>query len=234
MIIKAIVLGVRDQGEDSKLMTVYSHELGKIEILVRGAKKVVSKLAQLAAGFFALMKLTVEPGKSHYHLLGGEVKKYFKAALSDYQKNVKVGSLLRTVDKMTKSEKPDDKIFDLLAKTLEKINSEPSKQLGMLGAAFTIKFLSLLGYKPEIKQCVVCRYDIKDEPSFFSSSRGGLICQKCSPKEANPTPVSAGTLDVLQKLLYKDLDFLLKQKFNPKDFSAAESIIGRFLEWQKQ
>jgi DNA repair protein RecO (recombination protein O) len=246
MIVSAIVLNVCDYRENDRIITCYTRELGKIEILVKSAKKINSKLAPLSSGLYSLVNLVIEPGKNFYHLIGGTIIKYYHHLIYDYEKNVQIGRILKTVDNIIKPAKPDDKIFDLLVKTLEKIDSAPKIKIENLIYAFLIKFLSFLGYRPEIKKCLICHQLLinnknmtynnfhdreKDYRLYFDFNKGGVICSKCLKKKEGQVEINFLILEILQNLLYQDLDFLIKKSFAVNDFKKAKNIIDKFLEW---
>lgn len=235
MNIQAVVLNVRDHREHDRIITCYSRELGKIEILVRSARKLPSKLAPLTSGLYALLNLVIEPGKNNYHLLGGETKKYYQKIFSDYKKITLTNQLLKITNKSIKTGKPNRVIYDLIIKTIEKIDKADVKGAKIFLPAFIIKFLSLLGYRPEIKKCLDCHKTIRAEDVYFSLSRGGIVCQKC-PKavsaHGHSLKVSLKTLCLLQDLLYRDFAFLEKLVFREEDLKEAQKVIEKFLEWQ--
>jgi len=207
--------------------------LGKIDILVRSAQKLNSKLAPLTSGLYAISSLKVESGKNYYHLLGGEIKKYFKNILSNYRDIWQVGRLLKGVDEIIKLEKPHQQVFDLLVKFLEKMNIKSGRDKEVLLYAFLIKFLSLLGYQPEIKKCVFCRRSPKaGEKTWLDVAHGGLVCANCAEKKHySAILINEAVVDVLKKLLFRRFDQLERDKIDKLSFRRAKVIISRFFKW---
>lgn len=231
MVISAIVLNSRDYRENDKIITCYSRQLGKIEILVRSAKKITSKLAPFTSGLYCLINLVIEPGKNYYHLIGGTILRYYKDIINDYEKNIRVGRILNMIDKITKSAKPDRKVFDLMVKTVEKIDAAPKTKAEIFIYAFLIKFLSFLGYRPEIKKCLVCHKLSLTAKITFDVSRGGIVCQNCQTNKQNILPVDQSSLRLLQDSLYQDFNFLEKREINASDIAIVKNVIDKFLEW---
>lgn len=233
MLVQAIVLRSRSHKDYDRMITCYTRELGKIDILVRSAQKLNSKLAPLTSGLYAISSLKVESGKNYYHLLGGEIKKYFKNILSNYRDIWQVGRLLKGVDEIIKLEKPHQQVFDLLVKFLEKMNIKSGRDKEILFYAFLIKFLSLLGYQPEIKKCVFCRRQPKhDERVYFDVAHGGLVCEGCGEKKHHSAIlINEAVADVLKKLLFRRFDQLERGPINRIDFRRAKVIINRFFKW---
>lgn len=232
MIIEAVVLKVNDRREYDRIITCYTRQLGKIDILVRSSRKISSKLVQFTSGLISLLDITITPGRNYYHLIGGTIKKYFSSINTDYEKSIQVEYIFKTIDEAIKPEKTSAKIFDLLIKTLVEIEKAPKSKIEIFVYAFLIKFLAFLGHQPEIKSCLICRQAPKDQKVYFDFNRGGLICQNCQNKKGNQqVEVTLPVLKILQNLLYRDFDFLAKQFFSVNNLQSAKTIIDKFLEW---
>ncbi|MDD2646694.1 MAG: DNA repair protein RecO [Patescibacteria group bacterium] len=233
MVLNAIVLRSRVHKEHDRIITCYTRELGKVDILVRSAQKSNSKLAPLTSGFYAILSLSLESGRNHYHLIGGEIKKYFKNILSSYDKTWLLARLFKTLDEIIKPEKINRQVFDLIVKFLESLNRRTLIDKEIFFYAFLLKFLSLLGYQPEIKKCLFCHRQPKaGEKIFFDVSHGGLVCEKCLVKKhAAAISISPAVAEVLRQLLYRRFDQLERSKFIKADFRRAKVVINRFFKW---
>lgn len=242
--LSGIVLNKENRREDSQIIYFLSREAGKVEVLIRGARKINSKLAPIVAEPFALLKLVIASGKNNFHLIGGEVKESFRGIFRDEKKIIQTNTLLKKINKLIKNQ-PDQKIFSLILKFLKKINHLPSDKIQVINNAFLIKFLAFLGYRPEINRCVICQeliqlkefYSVRNDISkgvIFNLTRGGIVCLKHDLKEENADEkikISREALTVLQKLLYQDFDSLIKQDFIQKDLQTAERVIKNFFDW---
>ena len=228
-----IVLAKENWRENDRIISFYSQESGKLEIFVRGACKINSKLAPLISEPFALLDLVVAPGKSHTHLIGGEVKERFKNIITEEQKIIQTNTLLKRINQLIKPQ-PDKKIFFLILKFLKTINQIHLNKTRIINHAFLIKFLAFSGYCPEIKNCLVCYQMPKEEKIIFNLEKGGIICLKHNLEDNTNNQqirINIKALKVLQKLLYQDFDSLIQQKFIQKDLQIAEKVIKLFFSW---
>jgi len=243
-LLTGFILRIRNSRENDRIISFYSRECGKIEILVRAGRKIKSKLTPIISEPFALLVLKVAEGRENHHLIGGQAKESFKNILKDYKKITRVKSLFLTVDTLLKVRKPDQKILLLIIKFLRKINqSAVEGKDQVVGDAFLIKFLTFLGYRPEIKRCLICQKEPVSGEIFFNLSRGGIICPAdltYNREEGGVNGDNYGNenirindkvLSVMQKLLYKDFDFLAEQNFVRKDLFIAEAVIDKFCQW---
>ncbi|MDA2935872.1 DNA repair protein RecO [Patescibacteria group bacterium AH-259-L05] len=230
--ITGVVLQTRDYKESDRIVYVYSQEYGKVEVLVRGARKIISKLAPLVAEPFALVRLKVVKGKAYYHCIGGEVQERFYNIGKRYSTMTSIAELFNKINAIVKKYKSDAKIFSLLITFLQKANTPSQEKITILIPAFLIKFLAFLGYRPEIRMCVVCRSKELETDLFFDFKKGGIVCKKHGSDNEEKKEISSSVLYILQQLLYKKLDFLVQQKFSKKDLRLAVDIINQFYQWQ--
>jgi len=232
MILRGFALRIEDSGEDDLNLIFFSSEQGKIRILVKGARKPLSKLRGLAQ-FFVLSKLAVIKGKRNNHLIGGEEIKSFRNIFKSYKKIKESSFLLSVLDNFFPFLKKDHKIFILTFKALEKINSLKEEKSEIIASAFLIKFLAFFGFKPELKRCLVCHKTLKDNFLFFDFKEGGTICLACRRKNVHRQEISKEILDILQKLLYNDFNSLAMYHFKEENLKIAREIIEKFLIWRK-
>ncbi|MCH7759384.1 DNA repair protein RecO [Patescibacteria group bacterium] len=225
-----IVLQKKDFKEFDQLISFYSQEYGKVEVFIRSSRKITSKLAPIVAEPFALVSLKVVQGKNHYHLIGGEIKEHFKNILNSYQKLSKINFLFSQINQLLKLRKPDPKIQSLIVKFLRKANNLDELKLPIIFSAFLIKFLSFLGYQPEVVSCLICHQNVLTKANF-NFTKGGIVCLKHQSIEEDQVKIEFPVLEILQKLLYKDFDFLINQEFNQRDLIRARQVLNKFLKW---
>ncbi len=228
-----IVLDKENCRENDQIIFFYTQEAGKIEILIRGGRKVNSKLAPIVAEPFALIRLVIVPGRNNFHLIGGEVEESFKDILQNEKKIIQINALFKKINKLVKTQS-DSKIFPLILKFLERINEQPAEKIGIIISAFLIKFLTFLGYRPEIRRCLICSKIPLEKEIVFNPIKGGIVCLKHGLEPNDETggiKINQGVLNILQKLLYRDFDYLISQDFDQKDLLAAGKTIKRFFNW---
>jgi len=231
--LRGIVLAKENWRENDRIISFYSQESGKLDIFVRGACKINSKLAPLISEPFALLDLVVAPGKNHVHLIGGEIKEHFKNIIKEEQKIIQTNTLLKRINQLIKPQ-PDKKIFLLILKLLKTINQIPLNKVRIINHAFLIKFLAFSGYCPEIKICLVCHQTPQEEEVIFNLEKGGIVCLKHNLDDNinnQQIRINIKVLRVLQKLLYQDFNFLLQQNFVQKDLQIAEKVVKLFFNW---
>ena len=95
-------------------------------------------------------------------------------------------------------------------------SSTPRPLPEALVCSFLLKAASFLGFRPELRRCLICRRPIENSrPAYFDPGRGGIICPRCagerrdmteSAEDSDRVPrltrLDAASLDALAFLLY--------------------------------
>ncbi|MDX9893150.1 MAG: DNA repair protein RecO [Patescibacteria group bacterium] len=146
---QGIVLKQTDHQENDQLFTIYTQQLGKVIALGRGTKKINSKLNSHLQPW-SVVNLLIAKGKNYDHVAGAVMIKNFSNLRTDLKKIVLASFALEVIDKLTKTEEADDKIFNLLLKYLFVLDTNDFSQVDwqLIKKAFTVKLLTLLGFGP--------------------------------------------------------------------------------------
>jgi DNA repair protein RecO (recombination protein O) len=225
-----IILKRENFRENDRLITIYTRDYGKIETIAHGTRKIKSKLAGHLEPF-TLVDLIIVKGKNFDKIIGSKTINSFCNLKFDLVK-IKHGSqILKIADLMTKVHLKDEKIFRLLRKTLETISLKSVNQCDYLTYYFILHFLSLLGYAPELYQCVHCKIKIKPNENVFSFKFGGLLCQKCKEIDLDSLNISTNAIKVL-RLMLNEREFK-KIKIDLNLFQEIKKIIDLFLKYHQ-
>jgi DNA repair protein RecO (recombination protein O) len=87
--------------------------------------------------------------------------------------------------------------------------SAEKEKLLLIANLYGLKLLSLLGYQPEIKRCLICHKGILLTKNIFDFSHGGVICEDCKKVclIEDYVLVSDQVIKLLQLGQEKELDF---------------------------
>lgn len=150
---KAIIINKSDRGENDKLLTVYTENYGKVNVLARGVAKTGSKLAS-QIDLLNFIEIGFAQGKAFKVLTAAVVENDFHSLKKDLEKFRSAVHFSNLVNKFSLFEESDKAVFDLLYKAflhLEKNEfSEAQKKLFL--RYFELNFLSFLGYRPPDKE----------------------------------------------------------------------------------
>jgi DNA repair protein RecO (recombination protein O) len=191
---KAIVLSHRDLAEHDRLYTLYTEAKGKLEVRVRGARKILSKL-QPPLSSIAVVRVLVYEGRSRPLLIGIETAERLPLVASTLWRTQVASRFIRLVDISTRPGICDAEMFSLLRDGIHMAEHVSPPQASALRDAFILQLLIHSGYRPELHVCVVCR---NAQPNAFSAAHGGAVCSKCSATDPTAVAVCAAELDALR------------------------------------
>jgi len=224
----SIILSRRDFRENDQIVSLYTLERGKVEALARGVKKIISKNSAYLEPFF-LVEAEIIPGKELNHLVKAQPISIFKNIRADLHKSLMAGYVMNLLEKFLQNGEKDVRVFNLIMKWLEFLDGNEIKSNSLI-YSFIIKFLNLLGFKPEMDACVSCG---KVDTSAFYFAGGGMVCAECGngKKIVGEDIVSMGRASLA--------DFVLLLNGNFEDIKAIDSdrvfrIIHRFAMYHSE
>ena len=229
---KAIILNRRPFRECDSMATVYSFDKGKLELAVRGARKISSKLAGHIEPL-NLSEIMVVRGRQFDYIGGAVSRNCFIDLKSNLEKSLIAGQAVNVFNKLIKHGERDREIFILLQFFLNILDKNKKFNYELLLNFFILKLLVQLGYKPELYNCVVCKKKIIPNNNKFDLSRGGLVCADCAKniQYNKPLQISANCIKVLRLVIESDLSRLTKLKINDNLDKETSNIICSFLKF---
>lgn len=140
----AIVLSRRDFREFDQIISLYTEEKGKVELLARGIKKITSKQSAHAEPF-SLVDLEIIKGKEIDHLTKIQAVDIFSFIRGDMKKSLAAGFAASLADKLIEAGLKDEKIFSLFVDWLKYVNKTSDYNNTLLDSYF-VKLLHCLGF----------------------------------------------------------------------------------------
>ncbi len=183
--------------ENDKILHALSRENGKIQLLSRGAKKSNSHLINISQ-LFAYSKCSMTKSKDMYIITHAElIDNHF--GLKNNVEAFYCGSyILELISYVAQENEMDFRIFDMTVSVLKYL-SEFKKDYDKLTAAYELKLISMLGYKPTLSHCISCGGEMKANAKF-SIQEGGLFCNECV-NYGNGINVTYGEILTLDRIL---------------------------------
>lgn len=227
---KGIILKRINLGEADRIFTIYTAKYGKVKALAKGVRKILSKLGGHLE-LFNLVDLSIVEGRNLGTITACQIVQSFRNIKKDLKKTSLAYYLAGLTDKLTLEKQKDYRIYKLLEEIFQILNRktvQDSKRLYLLVYAFELQFLSLLGYSPELKKCVVCGKVIKPREIYFNIPEG-LVCPNC--KKPKILKVNSETVKLLRLLKEKDFNLVLKLKLEKRILREVRNIIKSFIKY---
>jgi DNA repair protein RecO (recombination protein O) len=205
-LVEGIVLRVREFGEADKILVIYTRELGKIDVLAKGARRMKSRLAaftqQFSYGQFSLYR-----GKGMFQLGQAEGKGNFFIVNGNIDRLAYASYLCELTEKFVPAEESQPEILYHLLAALERVCQRKDFRLPVL--FFELKLVTVLGYGPILDRCLNCGQQSFQGGLFFSPQQGGTVCFQCNASEGGKAkPISPQGIAVLSRLQNTDWERL--------------------------
>lgn len=197
---KGIVINEANSKENDKILTVLTPDLGKISVLVKGAKKNKSTFLSTCQ-LLAFSDLVLYKNLGDLYILNSsEIIELFYNIRIDIEKYYYCTYICKIVCDVTNDNDNSYELLQLLLNTVY-LYSENKRDNMFLITVFQIRLLRLLGFMPILDKCAMCQ---DKELSSFSIKYNGLICTNCSKQETGSIQFSQSMINALKYILYSD------------------------------
>lgn len=226
---RAFVLNRYIYREYDSWVTVYTIDFGKIDLLARGTQRPGSKLVSHIEPL-SLVNLMVIKGRSVDYIGSSIISDAYVSIKSDLSKLPVAGLALAAFNRLVKYDVRDEELLDLLLEFLD-ILDKKSEKADWLFVSWSLKFLSALGYQPELYYCLSCKKRLEPNNNYFSIMRGGIFCADCSRSELNLELIDKNSIKMLRLILsYSFVDLATLQAEN-ETFDKVNSLVKNLLNF---
>lgn len=192
---QGIILQKQGRGEADRLLTIYTKDFGKTEVLAKAVRKISSKLRS-STELFYLSEVEFIQGKAYKTLTDAILIDRFALIRDDLSKLRVAHKIAEDFDNFVKAPERDPKIWQLLNEAFTKLNNwKAVNSLEIIYHFFFWNFVSLLGYQPKISGC-----SIQDKK------------------------VDCDIVKIIKVILRKDWQLLSRLKLNPAHFKLLKKV----------
>lgn len=216
--IEGIIIQETNYSESSKILNIFTKELGVIGVISKGCRRLKSPLGgisrKLCYGDFIINYRN--SGLST--LISADLKNDFRVLRSDIKKISYASYILELISQVVKQNN-DSNLFDLLISSLVKINDSFNEEIITL--IVELQSLKYLGIDVNVDCCSNC--GTNSNIITLNVDKGGYICRECYDNEIIVTPK---TIKVVRLLYYADISKITKLELN----NITIKEISKFLE----
>lgn len=202
---EAIVLSEVRYKDTSKILNIYTKKYGRISVMAQGAYKPKSILIASTQPF-SHSELCLQKNGEFYYINQADLLDSNYDIRENMNRMFYGYYLLELINKSTPLEEENKKLFLLLQKGL-KVLSNLNKDYVKFIVSYELKFISFLGYRPNMSNCVICSSD-ENYNIRFSIVEGGVICNNCFEKDRRSIYLDNEMYKAFNSLLYIPLDKL--------------------------
>jgi DNA repair protein RecO (recombination protein O) len=175
---EAIVLNKMNYGDTSSIASLFTEDLGKISVIVKGARSPKSKYGKIVDPLNYLSVVLYKKESRELQLLSGaDIIEHFPAMKSDLNKLGYAYAVAELVKNLLADHEVSKRIFKGIIKILSKLNSGEEKPDITFGRFFMF-LLKETGYEIQIDSCAICGKK-KFEDNLHYNFEKGLICGVC-------------------------------------------------------
>lgn len=198
--VNGIIIAENNMGDFDKMLTILTPNLGKIGCSAKGARRPKSLLLSgtqfLCFGEYLLFK-----GSETYTMNSCEVIEMFYNIRTDLDKLTYASYITKIINDVTTENQNSFNTLKLFLNTLYMI-SETDKDLDFIASIFKMRILKILGYAPNITECVSCK--TRENLKYFSIKDNGTKCIACGKQDTGSIEMKDATRNAILYIMKAD------------------------------
>jgi DNA repair protein RecO (recombination protein O) len=225
---QAIVLGHFEFGEADRILKLFTLERGKMSAIAKGVRKINSRKAGHLEPF-THVNLFLARGRNLDIITQAEALNTFSGLREDLRRMALASYVVEVLDRFTYEEGPNPGLFRVLLQTLNRLETQPNVETVI--RYYEMRLLDLLGFRPQLFECIDCGKPIQEEDQFFSPLGGGVACPRCGQARSEAWPVNKDVLRYLRHFQRSDWKAVAAVVIPPSIHSAMESLVEAYFTY---
>lgn len=194
---QAIVLRHIEYGEADRILTLFTYQRGKITAIAKGVRKIRShKAGHLEP--FTNVNLFLAKGRNLDIITQAETVNPHMGLRENLQRVALASYVVEALDRFTYEEGQNVALFRLLEETLTRLETQDN--LETVVHYYEVRLLDLLGFRPQLFECIDCGEPILPQDQFFSPLVGGIVCPQCARARSEVIPIEKDVLRYFRHL----------------------------------
>jgi DNA repair protein RecO (recombination protein O) len=198
---EAIVLKRIDFGEADRILTLYTPDRGKVRAIAKGVRRIASRKSGHVE-LFTHAGLLLAEGRNLDIVTQAETVRPFRRIRDDLIRTTYAYHIAELVDRFVEEGIESLATFQLLREALTALADAEDPSL--VARFFEIRLLGQLGFRPQLFACVRCNEGLTACGNAFSPHAGGVLCPRCSPRQADAIDLPDAAFRVLRFLQTRD------------------------------
>ena len=162
-----------------------------------------------------------------YSINSCETIEVFYNIRTDLDKLKYAAHITKIINDVTTENQNTYKVLQLYLNTLYMI-SETDKNLSLINSIFTLRLLSIIGFRPIIDECKSCK--TKDELNYFSFKESGLKCKICGKQDKGAIEINVTTKDAIRYIILADSKKIFAFEVPEESIKELEIISKIYLQ----
>jgi DNA repair protein RecO (recombination protein O) len=225
---EGLVLRRHDFGEADRLVTLFTPRFGKIRAVAKGVRRPISRKAGHLEPL-TRVKLQLAKGKNLDIITQAEASELYDGLRQDLASIGHANYIVELLDRFTMEREENQAIYQLALATLDRLSvGDPPASVMRY---YQLRLLDMVGFRPELFQCLGCRVEIAPEDQYFSIEQGGVLCPRCGRTERKARPISLAGLKVLRHYQRSPYEVAAQARIRPEVEREVEVLMEAYLTY---
>ena len=229
--LKGLVIGQRSIGENSCFLDLFTDKLGMIEVMAHGAKKMGGRNSG-AAMLFSYATFCVSRSSKGYTLNSAEpICSFYKISASIEALSL-AAYFAEVIKYCVTSEEEHSDLLRFTCMTYFQLEKQ-RLPLRFIKAIFEFRFLSRIGFMPDLRACREC-IAYQSDTMMFLPEQGVIYCSDCFEEhsellEKNAFTLNSTLLHTLRYVAYSDTEKMYNFRISAENEKLFAAIAEFYL-----
>ena len=206
--VKGVVLKNTEYGENDRLLTIFTHERGKMTVCVKGARSIKSKHMP-SCELFSYSDFELYEKQGRYWVRESSLEESFFQIRRSLESMYLALYLCDVCSEFALYDEEDEQLLRLLLNCLYLLSGD-SKDRRIIKSVFELKSASIEGFMPDIQSCSECNG--VSNKFYFDVIAGTVICDKCKEKINSDYTIQDNS-QTLSQILMLDISLIDAMKY---------------------
>ena len=193
----AVVLRGRSYGEADRILTLFTTERGKADVIAKGVRRTKGVLTGRLE-FGNEVALTMHRGRNLDVVVSADIERAHWQNLVQPERFAAANIVAEMIDGFCEPDLALPDVYDLLTRALAAI-SQSDEPLALL-PRFSLRLLDALGLAPPLDVCARCGAPLDDKGAWLDLEQGGLSGDECAAGWRDPLRLDAQSVANLRAL----------------------------------
>ena len=243
----ALILRRRDQGDADRVLTIFSPEHGKLDVIAKGIRKTSSRKSGHLE-LFAHVSLLLAQGRTWDVVSEVTTVESFRYLRTDLDAIGRVSYVCELLDAFSESDDENAPLWELVltilrildqasnpavvpvdATTPDAVPAAPAFDRSLLLRWFELRLLGAAGFQPQLFHCIACEEALTPVVNYLSIEEGGIFCPNCAKNREHLETIEVDVLKILRYLQSRSWAEVAPLQVRPTITRRVENILHRYL-----
>ena len=230
----ALILRRRDHSDADRILTVFTPDRGKLEVIAKGVRKPTSKKAGHVE-LFCHANMLIAQARTWDIVTEVVTVESFRRVRDDLDAISRAAYLCELLDAFCEGGDDLRPLWELALSTLRTLD-ESATQPGQIDRSalmqwFALHLLSVTGFQPQFFHCIGCGEELTAVANFLSLSEGGVYCPNCAPRQQKVETIEPDALKVLRYLQSRPWGEVQRLHVRRPIMRQVETILQRYVQF---